>query len=75
MLFAETEMTDDLIILVTLAAILILPVVFVWTLKREDQARIAAGRNRIVMVGYQTKLGWITAVGLVALTWFLLTRP
>lgn len=67
-------MSDELKILVTLAAILFGAVAFVRILSREDRARKAVGRG-VFSFGYSTRLGWVMAVIVVAVTLFLLTRP
>ena len=66
-------MDDGQVIIATLVAIVAGAIIFVWALRREDRARIAAGRGMFTL-GYSTRTGWMLGAALVGIAVFLMTR-
>ena len=67
-------MDDGQTIVAVFLAIVAGAVLFVWALRHEDNARIAHGDHRIVMLGYRTWTGWAAGIALALVIWFLLLR-
>jgi hypothetical protein len=66
-------MNDGQTILAVFLAIPVLAIAFVWILRREDTARVKAGRG-ILALGYSTKLGWVMGISMALLVWFLFSH-